>query len=261
MHPFLNIATKAARKAGEYMVRAMERSKHLQIDEKGPNDFVTEVDRKAEAILIDTIQHAYPGHGILGEESGEIAGDDDIQWIIDPLDGTANYIHGIPHFCISMAVKQHGRIEHGLIYNPISLELYTATRGSGAQLNRYRIRVSPRRDMATAILGTGFPFRQRQQLPTHLNMVADILAEASDIRRAGSAALDLAYVAAGRLDGYWEMGLKCWDIAAGALIVRESGGLVSDIDGSEGYLDSGNIVAGNPKIFKNILQKLHPHIT
>lgn len=255
MHPFLNIATKAARAAGNIIVRSLERLDELQLTQKQQNDFVTDIDVQAEKTIIDIIRKNYPFHGILAEESGSTPGEE-TTWIIDPLDGTTNFIHGFPHFCVSIAVQQKGRIEHGLIYDPIRHEFFTTSRGGGAQLNNRRLRVSTRNQLQGSLLGTGFPFRNPTRLPSYLKTFQSLLTQVSGIRRAGSAALDLAYVAAGRFDGYWEFDLKIWDIAAGALMVQEAGGLVSDIDGSENFLTSGNIVAGNPKVFKALLQNI-----
>lgn len=257
MHPFLNIATKAARSAGNIITRALERLDTVQITEKTHNDFVTDIDTQAERVIVDLIHKNYPNHGILAEESGSSPGSsDETVWIIDPLDGTKNFIHGFPHFAISIAVQQKGRIEHGLIYDPIRHEYFTASRGGGAQLNNRRLRVSSRTTLPTALLGTGFPFRNPSRVVPYLKGFEALLAQASGIRRAGSAALDLAYVAAGRFDGFWEFDLAAWDIAAGALLVQEAGGLVSDMEGTENYLTSGHIIAGNPKIFKAILQTI-----
>ncbi len=262
MHPFLNIATKAARSAGNIITRALERLDTVQITEKAHNDFVTDVDTQAERVIVDLIRKNYPNHGILAEESGTTAGspsEDETIWIIDPLDGTKNFIHGFPHFAVSIAVQQKGRIEHGLIYDPIRHEYFTASRGSGAQLNNRRLRVSSRTTLQTAMLGTGFPFRNPARVAPYLKSFEVLLTQASGIRRAGSAALDLAYVAAGRFDGFWEFDLAPWDIAAGALLVQEAGGLVSDVEGAENYLTTGNIIAGNPKIFKAILQTIRTY--
>jgi len=256
MHPFINIANRAARSAGKAIINAFERMDLVRITEKQHNDFVTEVDQKAEKIIIDTIRKVYPNHSILAEESGASAGDL-FTWIIDPLDGTTNFIHGFPHFAISIAVKSEHNLEHALIYDPIRQETFTASRGEGAQLNSRRIRVSSHTGIQGALLGTGFPFRQHQNLEAYLKTLQPLMRQASGIRRAGAAALDLAYVAAGRLDGFWEFGLSPWDIAAGALLIKEAGGLVGDIKGGENYLTTGDIIAGNPKVFKGILQALN----
>jgi myo-inositol-1(or 4)-monophosphatase len=257
MHPFLNIAISAARKAGDYIIRASEDLKKITLHKKEAHDYVSNVDKTAEGIILDVIQSAYPKHCILAEESGAIEKEEDVEWIIDPLDGTANFIRGFPHYAVSIGVRQGQRIEHGVVYDPIRQELFTASRGQGAQLNNRRLRTSSQTVMDDAMIGTGFPFRHPHLVDTHLQAVARILPKVTDLRRTGSGALDLAYVAAGRLDAYWEMALKPWDIAAGILLVREAGGLVSDLAGGESYLETGDIVAGNPKIFKQLLQLLH----
>lgn len=253
MHPFLNIANQASRSAGNLIIRALQRLDTVKVSEKHTNDFVTEIDQQAEKIIIDIIRKNYPNHGILAEESGEQLGDE-FTWIIDPLDGTNNFVHGFPHFAISIAIKIKDRIEHALIFDPVRQETFTASRGDGAKLNNYRLRVTNRATLTGSLLGTGFPFRELHTLEPYLNILKTFMPQAGGIRRAGSAALDLAYVAAGRLDGFWEFGLAPWDIAAGALLIKEAGGLISDSQGSEDYLNTGNVVAGNPKVFKLILQ-------
>lgn len=255
MHPFLNIANRAARNAGKVIINALERVDLVRITEKQQNDFVTDIDQKSEKIIIEAIRKTYPNHAILAEESGAIAGDV-MTWIIDPLDGTKNFIHGFPHFAISIAVKSKEQLEHALIYDPVRQETFTASRGEGAKLNNHRIRVSTRTNMQGALLGTGFPFRQQQNVEAYLKTLETLMKQVGGIRRAGAATLDLAYVAAGRLDGFWESGLSPWDIAAGALLIKEAGGLVGDSKGGEDYLATGDIVAGNPKIFKGILQAM-----
>jgi myo-inositol-1(or 4)-monophosphatase len=258
MHPFLNIANTAAREAGKLILKGYDRLAYLDIREKSPNDFVSEIDFASEQYLIQSIKSAYPDHGILAEESGCDDENAFYQWIIDPLDGTTNFIRGIPHFCISIAIKIEGKIEHGLIYDPIREEVYTASRGRGAQLNNKRLRVSRQQQLERAIVSTDIAFSATaENNPKLFNAVQ---ARYANIRCTGSAALDLAYVAAGRLDAYWETGLNIWDIAAGALLVREAGGLVSDFVGGENYLNSGNIIAGTPKVYKELAQTLAPHI-
>ncbi len=259
MQPILNIAIRAARSAGAHIVRQMERVDSLNVTAKGHNDFVSEVDRRAEQIIIDTIRKAHPEHGILAEESGQQGGDENV-WIIDPLDGTTNFLHNFPHFAVSIALQHRSQINHAVIFDPVRQELFTASRGEGAQLDNRRIRVSRRSNLESALLGTGFPFRELSNLDAYLSTLQAFLPGCAGIRRAGSAALDLAYVAAGRLDGFWEFGLKRWDMAAGALLILEAGGFVSDALGGESYLDKGDIVAGNPKIAKKMLQTLHPLI-
>ncbi|MCF6256955.1 MAG: inositol-1-monophosphatase [Gammaproteobacteria bacterium] len=264
MHPIVNIAVRAARRAGNLIASAVEQVDRLDITEKTSNDFVTEVDRQAEESIIGIIHEAYPNHGILGEETGEQAGKKDgvdYQWIIDPLDGTTNFLHGFPQFAVSIGVSHKGRLEHAVIYDPMRQELFTASRGGGAQLNDRRLRVTPRKGLEGALLGTGFPFKQQQHLDAYLATFKALFPMTAGIRRPGSAALDLAYVAAGRLDGFWEIGLSPWDMAAGTLLVQEAGGLVSDFGGGDDYLSTGNVVAGNPKVFKAILQKIRPHLT
>ena len=260
MQPLLNIAIRAARSAGDFIVRKMNKLPELQIETKSPNDFVTEVDRQAEVRIIDTLLKAYPGHSILAEESGVIEGSGDYRWIIDPLDGTTNYLHGFPHFAVSIACQRNGRLEHAVIYDPLKQELFTASKGDGATLNNRKIRVTNLKNTRGSLLGTGFPFKHRDQLDTFLKLFNEFFASASDIRRAGSASLDLAYVASGRLDGYWESGLQSWDVAAGALIVREAGGIIGDFNGDEHYLENGQIIAGNPKLYGDMLRKIQKHI-
>jgi len=259
--PIVNIAVRAARAAGNIIIRAMDRLDTVEVTEKSPNDYVTEIDKKAEREIIAIIRKAHPNHSIIAEESGEFDGDEDYTWIIDPLDGTRNFIHGFPHFAVSIAVSYRGKIEHGVIYDPVRQELFTTTRGKGAQLNDRRIRVSKRTTLEGCLLGSGPPHQQSQAiLQAYTDSLNTMLPLCGDVRRPGAATLDLAYVAAGRLDGYWEMGLKLWDVAAGTLLIKEAGGLVCDFAGSEDYLKSGNIIAGNPKILKLLLQTLRPHL-
>ena len=257
MQPMLNIAIRAARRAGDMIVRALDKLDTLQAIEKGRNDYVTEVDRQAEAAIIEIISKAYPDHSILAEESGHADGNE-YQWIIDPLDGTLNFIHGMPHFAVSIALQVKGRTELGVIYDPIRQELFTCIRGAGARLDDKRIRVTTCKTLEKALIGTGFPFRKDQPDDLYMETFTRIQQQVSGIRRPGAAVLDLAYVAAGRFDGFWEIGLKSWDMAAGALMILEAGGLVADLSGGSDYLDCGNIVAGNPKIFKALLQTIHP---
>ena len=259
MQPMLNIAVRAARSAGDHIVRKMNKLPDIKVEQKGRNDFVSEVDRQAEEKIIETLLTSFPNHGILAEESGEIEGSEDYQWIIDPLDGTTNYLHGFPHFAVSIACRHNGRLEHGVIYDPVNQELFTASRGDGATLNNKRIRVTRIASTQGALLGTGFPFKNHGQLDEFLRIFSDFFTTASDIRRTGSAALDLAYVAAGRLDGFWESGLQIWDIAAGALIVREAGGITTDYTGNENYLELGQVISGNPKIIGEMLRKIQQH--
>lgn len=256
--PLINIAVEAARAAGTIIIRAMKRMDTVKIAEKNPNDFVTEVDQRVEEEIISIIKKAYPSHSILGEESGEHEGDD-YQWIIDPIDGTRNFIHGFPYFAVSIAIAYRGRIEHGVIYDPIRQELFTATRGKGAQLNDRKIRVSARKNLEEGLFGTGFAYRHtNKDNPIPVKILQTLLPTCGDIRRAGAATLDLAYVACGRLDGFWEMGLHIWDIAAGILLIKEAGGIVCDVHGGEDYLKTGNIVAANPAIMRHLIKMIKP---
>jgi len=257
----LNIAVRAARAGGDFISRYVDRVDSLSITEKSRNDFVSEVDKGAEKAIIDVIRKSYPEHTILAEESGMHKGNE-YEWIIDPLDGTTNFLYGFPQFAVSIAVRHKNRIIHGVVYNPLSQELFSASRGDGAQLNGRRIRVTPRKSLEGALLGTGIPYRDSQLhlLDAHLAMMKALIPGTAGIRRPGSAALDLAFVAAGRLDGFWEMDLNIWDIAAGVLLVEEAGGLIGDLTGGMDYLKSGNVVAGNPKVFKGMLQKIKPFI-
>jgi myo-inositol-1(or 4)-monophosphatase len=264
MEPMLNIALRAARKAGELIERALERVDVVAFEEKGRNDFVTEVDKASEKEIICHLRKAYPDHKILGEESGRSGNnpDSDYEWIIDPLDGTTNFIHGIPHFAISIACVYKGQIEHAVVLNPMSREEFTASRGKGAALNGRRIRVSGRKGLNGALIGTGIPFNGYafENITPYLAALQDIAGQTAGIRRPGSAALDLAYVAAGRFDGFWEMNLQAWDIAAGILLVKEAGGLVSDFKGGNDSMNSGNVVCAPPKVFKPLLQIVGKHM-
>jgi myo-inositol-1(or 4)-monophosphatase len=253
----LNIAIQAARAAGDLSIRFIDRLDKVKIIEKSPNDFVSDIDRECEAIIIETIRKAFPAHAVLGEETGQ-RGDGDTQWVIDPLDGTLNYLHGIPHFSISIAMRVKQRLEVGVVYDPLKQELFTATRGNGAQLNDKRIRVSNRRSLKGAVLGTGFPFGQMDNLDRYMQVMAALMPRTAGLRRAGSAALDLAYVAAGRFDGFWEFGLKQWDLAAGALIAREAGAIVADADGSERFMQTGNIVVATPRVYREMHAVIGP---
>lgn len=252
MHPQLNIAIKAARRAGQVINRAAQDIDRLTVTRKGHADFVSEVDRTAEATIIDILRDSYPDHAFLGEEGGAI-GASEFQWIIDPLDGTTNFLHGFPMYAVSIALLHKGVITQGVVYDPLHNDLFTATRGSGAYLNDHRIRVSQQTRMEDALIGSGFPFSNMEHQARYLRMFAQVMARTAGIRRPSSAALDLAYTAAGRYDGFWEMGLKSWDMAAGVLLVQEAGGLVSDLEGNDQYLSSGHIVAGTPKIFTQLL--------
>ncbi|MBT8143937.1 MAG: inositol monophosphatase [Gammaproteobacteria bacterium] len=260
MEPFVNIAVRAARKAGDVMIRYMNRIHQLEITAKARNDFASEVDRMAEAEVIETIRRTHPDHAFLGEESGQ-SGDSEYLWIIDPLDGTTNYLHGFPVFCVSIALQIEGRLHHAVVYDPMRQELFTASRGSGAQLDGRKIRVSNRRGLEGSLIGTGFPYRANvRYMDDYISMFRKVSEQAAGIRRAGSAALDLAYVAAGRLDGFWEFGLAPWDTAAGELLIREAGGLITDLDGEDTHRESGNVLAGSPKVFTALLAEIRPHL-
>jgi myo-inositol-1(or 4)-monophosphatase len=265
MQPMLNIALRAARAAGELIVRSMERLDSLSVSEKDSKDYVTQVDLAAEKTIVNTILKAYPDHSILGEEGSSIAGQGegaDYQWVIDPLDGTTNFLNGIPHFAVSIACKYRGRIEHAVVYDPMLDEEFLASRGRGATLNGRRLRVAKRNNLTHAVLATGFPFRagQMEHIDNYLAMFRSLAEQSAGIRRAGAASLDLAYVAAGRYDGFWEYGLSEWDMAAGALLIQEAGGLISDFNGGHQFLEHGHVVAGNPKCFKAILTSIQPHV-
>ncbi|MFW5969329.1 MAG: inositol monophosphatase family protein [Halofilum sp. (in: g-proteobacteria)] len=253
MQPMLNIAVRAARSAGDLIARRMERLDSIAVETKQRNDYVTEVDREAEARIIQTLQRSYPDHGILAEESGRQEGNDYV-WIIDPLDGTTNFLHGFPHFAVSIALANRGRLEQAVIYDPMRQDLFTASRGDGAALNDRRIRVSARRGLEGALLGTGFPYRDDQPGDAYMAILREFMKRSAGIRRPGSAALDLAWLAAGRIDGFWEAGLQPWDIAAGALLIREAGGIVGDLWGGDDYMTSGNVLGANPKVFHAMKQ-------
>ena len=261
-HPLINIATRAALAAGKHIVRSQERlsQAHVGTAKKGPHDFVSDIDKQAESTIIHTIKQAYPDHGILSEEAGRIPGKDQYEWVIDPLDGTSNYLHGFQNFAVSIAVLNRGQPEHAVIYDPLRQELFTASKGAGAQLNDHRIRASQTNKLENALVGTGFPFKHREVLPDYLKSFESVLTQAHDIRRTGSAALDLAYIAAGRLDAFWEIGLNIWDIAAGILIIQESGATVTDTSGGRDMLKTGNIVAGNVKLHRDVLNLVSPHL-
>ncbi|MCW9023967.1 MAG: inositol-1-monophosphatase [Gammaproteobacteria bacterium] len=264
MHPMLNIAVRAARNAGDIIARYADQVDMLTITEKSQNDFVSEVDKAAEQEIIQVIQKAYPDHSILAEESGHTKGkDDNYEWIIDPLDGTTNFLYGFPQFAVSIALRHKGRLTQAVVYDPMRQELFSASRGQGAQLNGRRIRVSARKDLKGALIGTGIPYRSDQygeMMDAYFSMMKALIPGSAGIRRAGSAALDLAYVAAGRLDCFWEFKLNAWDIAAGVLLIEEAGGIVSGLTGNPDHMETGHIVTGNPKIFKSMLQTIQPFI-
>ena len=259
-HPMINIAVKAARRAGRIINQAADNLDALTVQHKTLNDLVSEVDRASEAAIIETIHAAYPDHAILAEESGA-AGESDYAWIIDPLDGTTNFLHGFPQYAVSIGVTHKGVLTHGVIFDPTRNDLYTASRGRGAFLNDRRMRVSKRTKLIDGLIGTGFPFREFAHANAYVGMMKELMSKTAGIRRPGAAALDLASVAAGRFDGFWEIGLQPWDMAAGALMILEAGGLVGDLQGNDDFMQHGNIVAGNPKIFVQLLQVIDTHLT
>ena len=260
MHPLLTTAVKAARRAGTVIVRHLDQLDRITVTQKARNDYVSSVDRLAEQHIIDILRSAYPGHSILAEETGRHKGNE-YEWIIDPLDGTTNFIHGYPQFAVSIALRRGTVIEHGVVFDPLRNELFTTSRGAGAYLNDRRVRVSNVSRLRDALLGTGFPFRMIEDLDIWLSTFRALLPRSSGVRRAGSAALDLAYVANGRFDGFWEMGLNEWDMAAGVLLVREAGGLVTDLQGGQTHLETGNILAANPDILPVMLELIRPRLT
>ncbi len=260
MKPTTNIAVRAARQAGKLLLRYYGQVDAKSVSEKGRNDFVSEVDRAAETAIIDVIRKAYPHHAILAEESGETAGND-FQWIIDPLDGTTNYLHSFPQFSVSIALRHRGQLESAVVYDPMREEMYTADRGGGAFLNDRRVRVTQRKDLHGALLGTGIPFRDQRFVDLYLAMMKTLIRDTAGIRRPGSAALDFAYLAAGRIDGFWELGLAPWDFAAGVLLVREAGGCVTDLAGGERFFETGNILAGGLKVHQAMLREIEPLLT
>jgi myo-inositol-1(or 4)-monophosphatase len=252
MHALLNVAIMAARRAGGSLLSNLNRLEKLNVEQKGHNDYVSDADRKAEELVIGVIHKHYPDHEILAEESGA-QGESDTVWIIDPLDGTTNYLHGFPVFAVSIGVQVKGRMEHAVVYDVLRQELFTASRGQGAQLDGRKIRVSGARELEHSLIGTGFPFRNaNKETGPYMAMLEKVLQNTSGVRRPGAAALDLAYVAAGRLDAFFETGLAPWDLAAGSLIIREAGGIVSGLDGSEDYLDGGHVLCGTPKIYAGL---------
>ncbi len=259
MNPTLSIAIKAARRAGGIINRASRDVEQIKVSAKRDKDFVTEIDKAAEEAIIGVLKAAYPDHAILAEESGA-SGDSDYVWIIDPLDGTTNFIHGFPQYCVSIALAHKGLLTHAVVYDPTRNELFTAVKGGGAYLNDRRIRVSRRVKLNEVLLGTGFPFRYFEHVDAYLGILRDMMHKTAGVRRPGAAALDLAWVAAGRIDGFWELGLSPWDMAAGALLITEAGGLVGDLSGESDYMNTGNIVGGNPKVFVQLLQIVAPHL-
>lgn len=258
--PAINVAVRAARAAGNLIARNINRVEGLAVHEKERMDFVSEVDRMAEQLIIRDLRRAYPGHAFVGEETGE-QGRSRQTWVIDPLDGTHNFLRGFPHFCVSIAMLDAGDPIYGVIYDPLRDETFTASKGDGAFLNERRIRVTSRESVAGALLCTGFPYRQRRHLDAQMDMTKALLGSAEDVRRTGSAALDLAYIACGRIDGYYETGLKVWDMAAGCLLVREAGGRYCDMAGRDGIPESGNLVAGNHKVVFDMVNIIQPLLT
>jgi len=259
VQPLLNIAVRAARRAGEVIIRSLNRLESLTVTAKGRNDFVTEVDHAAEAEIIAVIRRHYPQHAFLAEESGS-SGEHETVWIIDPLDGTTNFLHGFPVFAVSIACQMKGRLEHAVIYDPMRGELFTASRGAGAHLENHRMRVSKARGIDGSLIATGFPYRANTRyLDSYMSMLRAVTEQAAGVRRPGSAALDLAYVAAGRVDGFWEIGLAPWDTAAGTLLIQEAGGRIGTLSGGE-YKQGGHIVAGTPRVYTALLELLAPHV-
>ena len=257
MQPLLNIAVRAARRAGDLIVRNLDRVPSLAVRSKSRNDFVTGVDQMAERDIMETVRRMYPDHGFLAEESGRSGGDEFV-WIIDPLDGTTNFLHGFPTFAVSIGVEYRGRIEHGVVYDPMRQELFTASRGDGAQLDGKRIRVTKQADLDGALIGTGFPYRANTRwIDEYLAMAKALMLETAGLRRPGCASLDLAYVAAGRTDGFFEIGLSPWDTAAGTLLITEAGGRIGTLTGGD-YRQGGNVIAGTPKVFDAMVELLKP---
>jgi myo-inositol-1(or 4)-monophosphatase len=259
MQPLLNIAISAARAAGNVIIRYMNRVDSLSIQSKRRNDFVSEVDRMAEQEIIAIIRRGHPSHAILAEESGKCGGDD-YQWLIDPLDGTTNFLHGFPHYAVSIALRHKETLQLGVVYDPFKEELFTAYQGAGAMLNSRRIRVSGVRSLSGALLGTGIPYRPDQDLDAYLVTLKAFTPDSAGVRRAGSAALDLAYVGCGRIDGFWEFGLKPWDIAAGVILIQEAGGMVGGMTGGAEFMQTGDVLAANPQVFNAMLKSLRPHL-
>ena len=256
-HPMLNLAIKAARRAGSIINRA-SLAGGFEVQTKRANDFVTEIDKAAENAIIDIIRHAYPDHAILAEESGEDTGAEKTEytWVIDPLDGTTNFIHGFPQYCVSIALRYRGQLAHAVVYDPLKNELFTASKGRGAYLDDRRVRVTKCAHLRDGLIGTGFPFKELDRLDLYMKQMRTMMTSSAGVRRAGSAALDLAYVACGRIDGFWEMGLSKWDMAAGALLIREAGGLVGGLTGEDDWYATGDIVASTPKLFPQLLEAI-----
>ena len=264
MHPTLNIAIRAARRGGQVISRASRDISQLTVSTKQQSDYVTEVDHAAEAEIIAVIREAYPDHSILAEESGTLSGktgESEYQWIIDPLDGTTNFIHGFPQYAVSIGFAHKGVMTHGVVFDPTRNELFTASKGSGAYLNDTRIRVSKRAKLDESLIGTGFPYRMFDHIDAYVAIFRELSQKTAGMRRPGAAALDLAYVACARLDGFWELGLSPWDIAAGSLLITEAGGLIGDFAGESDYMNTGNVIGGTPKIFVQLVQTVAPHLS
>jgi myo-inositol-1(or 4)-monophosphatase len=261
LHPMLNIAIKAARSAGSIINRAALDLEVLKVGRKGPNDYVSEVDRAAENIIIQTLLEAYPGHGILAEESGREQGakDSEYLWIIDPLDGTTNFLHGLPMYAVSIALAHRGQVQQAVVYDPTRNDLYFASKGRGAFVNDRRLRVSKRLRLSESLIGTGFPFRKGDNFKRYLKMFEEVMQSCAGVRRPGAASLDLCYVAAGYYDGFFETGLSPWDVAAGSLMVTEAGGLIGNFTGESDFMYQREVVAGNPKIYGQLVQMLAPY--
>ncbi len=261
LHPMLNIAVKAARAAGALINRASMDLDLIKVNTKAPNDFVTEVDQAAENIIIEALLGAYPGHAILAEESGRTRGakDSEYLWIIDPLDGTTNFIHGLPVYAVSIALAHRGQVQQAVVYDPTRNDLFYASKGRGAFLNDKRLRVSKRLRLADSLIGTGFPFRRGDNFKRYMQMFEDVMQHCAGLRRPGAATLDLCYVAAGYYDGFFETGLSPWDIAAGSLMITEAGGLVGNFTGEADYLYQREVVAGNPKVYAQLVSLLAPY--
>lgn len=252
MMPLLNTATAAARRAGDMALRYADRIESLTVRSKSPNELVTEVDEAAERIIIDHIRMGYPDHAFLGEEGGS-QGESEFEWIIDPLDGTTNYIHRFPVFCVSVAMRRRGELQLGVIYDPLRQEMFTCMRGGGARMNERRIRVSRQETLTGSLIGTGFPYRRNLEwVDVYMRQMRQVIRRTSGVRRAGAAALDLAYVAAGRLDGFWEFGLKPWDIAAGAMLIEEAGGWITGLEEETDCMETGHVLAGSPKVYAEL---------
>ena len=267
-HPFLNTAIEAAHKGGDLIMKYRDRVDSIPVERKARGDYASEIDKACEEVIRAELARRYPDHEILGEEHGKSggkggnkSGDSENVWLIDPIDGTSNYLRGIPHYAISIALSVKGRIEQGVIYDPVRDELFAASRGQGATLNNRRVRVSGRSTLSEAVLGAAFPFRSRRLMPAYMQMFDTLFEQCEDVRRAGAASLDLAYVACGRLDGYWELALKPWDTAAGALLVQEAGGVVMDIAGGDHWLKSGHIIAAPFKLITPMRKAIEPHLT